>query len=53
MFIIINQWTKTISYYDNEIQMGFSLDYIIDHLERLELDYKIRSYNNGRVIAVR
>lgn len=53
MFIIINQWNKTISYYDNEIQMGFSLDYMTDYLDRLELNYKIRRYNNGRVISIR
>lgn len=53
MYIIINRGNNEVYYYSNHIEMGFALDRITDELDRLDIDYEVVIYNNGKVRSIR
>ena len=52
-YIIIDVMENEIYRYCDEIEMGFSLDFILEERDRLEIPYKLRYYNFGRVVVIR
>lgn len=50
---IINYITnKVISCYD-DIELGFTLDRVLDELDRYELEYKLYKYNFSKIIVIK
>ena len=52
-YIIIDQISKDTFHFFNEIDMGFTLDFILDKYDRIEIPYRIVYYNNCNIIAIR
>lgn len=52
-YVIIDVMENKIYNYSNEIEMGYSLDFILENRNRLEIPYKVTNYNNGKVISIR
>lgn len=52
-YVIIDVMEQEIYSFIDEIEMGFSLDWILEERDRLGIKYSIRRYNNGRVLSIR
>lgn len=52
-YIIIDVMEHKYYYYQDEIEMGFSLDMLLEERNRLEIPYRLISHNNGRVMVIR
>lgn len=52
-YAIIDYINNSAYTYNNDIEMGFALDMILDNLDRYELDYKVTRYNFGKVYVIR
>ena len=52
-YIIIDVMEGKYYSYSDEIEMGFSLDMILDERDKLEIPYVLHKYNNGKVISIR
>ena len=53
MYIIIDKVNNNILYYNNEIDLGFGLDNILESYYRYDLKLKINYYNNYNVASIR
>ena len=51
-YVIIDKMENEIYYFNDEIDMGFSLDNIVDYRDRINIDYHYRYYNFGKVIVI-
>lgn len=52
-YVIIDVMENEIYYFEDSIDMGFSLDSITSQRDRLEIPYTIHYYNNGKVLSIR
>ena len=52
-YIIIDMMEKKTYSYVTDIEMGFSLDMILEERERLEIPYKLDSFNFGKVLVIK
>lgn len=52
-YIIIDTMENKYYTYLDSIEMGFSLDILLQERDRLEIPYKLVKYNNGNVIAIK
>lgn len=52
-YVIIDTMEHEYYMYNDEIEMGFSLDNILEERDRLEIPYRIVRYNNGNVVVIK
>ena len=52
-YVIIDYVGNDYYYYQDDIDLGFALDRIMDGYTRYELPLKVYSYNNGKVYVIK
>ena len=52
-YFVIDRMENKIYSYRDEIKMGFALDELLSNRDRLEIPYRLVSFNNGRIISIR
>ena len=52
-FAIINYIDNDFYYYNDEIEMGFALDQMLDGYYRYELPLEVKKYNYGKIIVIK
>ena len=52
-YVVIDVMEQEVYYFSDSIEMGFSIDSITSERDRLEIPYKMRYYNNGKVVVIR
>lgn len=52
-YVIIDYIKNDYYYCYDDIELGFSLDRILDNYYRYELPINVYSYNNGKVYVIR
>ena len=52
-YFVIDRMENKIYSYRDEIEMGFALDELLSNRDRLEIPYRLVSFNNGRIISIR
>ena len=53
MYIIIDKVRNDVLYFNDEIQMGCSLDNIINKYHDYNFNIKVNYYNNYNVVSIR
>ena len=52
-YVIIDYVGNDYYYYQDDIDLGFALDRIMDGYIRYELPLVVKSYNNGKVYVIK
>ena len=52
-YVIISYVDNDWYYYENDIELGFALDRILDGYIRYNLPLVVKSYNNGKVYVIK
>ena len=53
IYVIIDVMEKKVYCYEDSIEMGFALDSITRVRDYLDIPYRVNSYNNGQILAIR